>query len=57
MRISYNLLRVSSSEGVTVGPVSMVVAKPVRGVTPIASVRRTVNIGALAVVDAQTKPL
>jgi malate dehydrogenase (oxaloacetate-decarboxylating)(NADP+) len=28
-RISYNLLRVSSSEGVTVGPVLMGVAKPV----------------------------
>ncbi|HDY8960634.1 NADP-dependent oxaloacetate-decarboxylating malate dehydrogenase [Klebsiella pneumoniae] len=56
-RISYNLLRVSSSEGVTVGPVLMGVAKPVHILTPIASVRRIVNMVALAVVEAQTEPL
>ena len=56
-RISYNLLRVSSSEGVTVGPVLMGVAKPVHVLTPIASVRRIVNMVALAVVEAQTQPL
>ncbi|WP_127959641.1 NADP-dependent oxaloacetate-decarboxylating malate dehydrogenase [Serratia microhaemolytica] len=56
-RISYNLLRVSSSEGVTVGPVLMGVAKPVHILTPIASVRRIVNMVALAVVEAQTTPL
>ncbi|WP_054307291.1 NADP-dependent oxaloacetate-decarboxylating malate dehydrogenase [Serratia rubidaea] len=56
-RISYNLLRVSSSEGVTVGPVLMGVAKPVHILTPIASVRRIVNMVALAVVEAQTAPL
>jgi malate dehydrogenase (oxaloacetate-decarboxylating)(NADP+) len=56
-RISYNLLRVSSSEGVTVGPVLMGVAKPVHVLTPIASVRRIVNMVALAVVEAQTAPL
>ncbi len=56
-RISYNLLRVSSSEGVTVGPVLMGVAKPVHVLTPIASVRRIVNMVALAVVEAQTSPL
>ncbi|EEG0134128.1 NADP-dependent oxaloacetate-decarboxylating malate dehydrogenase, partial [Salmonella enterica] len=48
-RISYNLLRVSSSEGVTVGPVLMGVSKPVHVLTPIASVRRIVNMVALAV--------
>ncbi|ECR4157886.1 NADP-dependent oxaloacetate-decarboxylating malate dehydrogenase, partial [Salmonella enterica] len=53
-RISYNLLRVSSSEGVTVGPVLMGVSKPVHVLTPIASVRRIVNMVALAVVEAQT---
>ncbi|ECH0718209.1 NADP-dependent oxaloacetate-decarboxylating malate dehydrogenase, partial [Salmonella enterica] len=46
-RISYNLLRVSSSEGVTVGPVLMGVSKPVHVLTPIASVRRIVNMVAL----------
>ena len=56
-RISYNLLRVSSSEGVTVGPVLMGIAKPVHILTPIASVRRIVNMVALAVVEAQTEPL
>ncbi|CAI1800785.1 NADP-dependent oxaloacetate-decarboxylating malate dehydrogenase [Serratia plymuthica] len=56
-RISYNLLRVSSSEGVTVGPVLMGVSKPVHILTPIASVRRIVNMVALAVVEAQTGPL
>lgn len=56
-RISYNLLRVSSSEGVTVGPVLMGVAKPVHILTPIASVRRIVNMVALAVVESQTNPL
>ncbi|WP_410014642.1 NADP-dependent oxaloacetate-decarboxylating malate dehydrogenase [Sodalis sp. C49] len=56
-RISYNLLRVSSSEGVTVGPVLMGVAKPVHILTPVASVRRIVNMVALAVVEAQTEPL
>ncbi|MEQ4675334.1 NADP-dependent oxaloacetate-decarboxylating malate dehydrogenase [Providencia vermicola] len=56
-RISYNLLRVTSSDGVTVGPVLMGVAKPVHILTPIASVRRIVNMVALAVVEAQTNPL
>lgn len=56
-RISYNLLRVSCSEGVTVGPVLMGIAKPVHVLTPVASVRRIVNMVALAVVEAQTSPL
>lgn len=56
-RISYNLLRVTSSDGVTVGPVLMGVSKPVHILTPIASVRRIVNMVALAVVEAQTNPL
>jgi len=56
-RISYNLLRVSCSDGVTVGPVLMGIAKPVHVVTPISSVRRIVNMVALAVVEAQTAPL
>ncbi|WP_075181415.1 NADP-dependent oxaloacetate-decarboxylating malate dehydrogenase [Pantoea sp. 1.19] len=56
-RISYNLLRVSCSEGVTVGPVLMGMSKPVHVLTPIASVRRIVNMVALAVAEAQTEPL
>lgn len=54
-RISYNLLRVSSSQGVTVGPVLMGISKPAHILTPIASVRRIVNMVALAVVEAQTQ--
>ncbi|MGL4194644.1 MAG: phosphate acyltransferase, partial [Edwardsiella piscicida] len=56
-RISYNLLRVSSSEGVTVGPVLMGISKPVHILTPIASVRRIVNMVALSVVEAQSRAL
>ncbi|KGD83027.1 NADP-dependent oxaloacetate-decarboxylating malate dehydrogenase [Pantoea sp. BS_4] len=56
-RISYNLLRVSCSEGVTVGPVLMGMTRPVHVLTRIASVRRIVNMVALAVVEAQTQPL
>ncbi|SFN12910.1 malate dehydrogenase (oxaloacetate-decarboxylating)(NADP+) [Izhakiella capsodis] len=56
-RISYNLLRVSCSDGVTVGPVLMGMASPVHVLTPIASVRRIVNMVALAVVEAQIAPL
>ncbi|WP_210530524.1 NADP-dependent oxaloacetate-decarboxylating malate dehydrogenase [Pantoea ananatis] len=56
-RISYNLLRVSHADGVTVGPVLMGMTKPVHVLTRIASVRRIVNMVALAVVEAQTQPL
>ncbi|MBK4775500.1 NADP-dependent malic enzyme [Candidatus Pantoea edessiphila] len=56
-RISYNLLRVSCSEGITIGPVLMGMKKPVHILTSIASVRRIVNMVALSVVEAQTKPL
>jgi malate dehydrogenase (oxaloacetate-decarboxylating)(NADP+) len=51
--ISYNLLRVSAADGVTIGPILMGVAKPVHIVTPISSVRRLVNMVALAAVEAQ----
>lgn len=53
--ISYNLLRVSASGGVTVGPILMGMNKPVQIVTPISSARRIVNLVALAAVDAQRK--
>lgn len=51
--ISYNLLRVSASDGVTIGPILMGIAKPVHILTPISSVRRIINMVALATVDAQ----
>ena len=46
--ISYNLLRVSSTDGVTVGPILMGFKKPVHILSPISSVRRIVNMVALA---------
>lgn len=51
--ISYNLLRVSSSDGVTVGPILMGLNKPAHVISPISSVRRIVNMVALASVEAQ----
>jgi malate dehydrogenase (oxaloacetate-decarboxylating)(NADP+) len=53
--ISYNLLRVSSSDGVTVGPILMGLKKPVHILSPISSVRRIVNMVALASVETQDK--
>ncbi|MDO5686686.1 MAG: NADP-dependent malic enzyme [Neisseria sp.] len=51
--ISYNLLRVSAADGVTIGPILMGMAKPCHIVTPISSVRRIINMVAIAAVDAQ----
>jgi len=50
--ISFNLLKIANCDGVTVGPILLGAAKPVHVVTPSATVRRLVNITALAVVDA-----
>jgi malate dehydrogenase (oxaloacetate-decarboxylating)(NADP+) len=50
--ISFNLLKIANCDGVTVGPILLGPAKPVHIVTPSATVRRLVNITALAVVDA-----
>jgi malate dehydrogenase (oxaloacetate-decarboxylating)(NADP+) len=51
--ISYNLLRVSSSDGVTVGPILMGLNRPAHVISSISSVRRIVNIVALASVESQ----
>lgn len=51
--ICYNLLRVSASDGVTIGPILMGLNKPIHILTPISSVRRIVNMVAVASVDAQ----
>ncbi|BBN89683.1 MULTISPECIES: NADP-dependent malic enzyme [Azospira] len=51
--ISYNLLKMTGGEGVTIGPILMGVAKPVHVLTATATVRRLVNMTALAVVDAK----
>ena len=46
--ISYNLLRVSSPDGITVGPILMGLKKPAHIISPISSVRRIINMVALA---------
>ena len=50
--IAYNLSRVIS-QGVTVGPILLGAARPALVLTPSASVRRVVNMTAIAVVEAQ----
>ncbi|MCC6378260.1 MAG: NADP-dependent malic enzyme [Burkholderiales bacterium] len=50
--ISFNLLKVSSGGGVTLGPMLLGVAKPIHVLTPSSTVRRIVNMTALTVVDA-----
>jgi len=50
--ISLNLLKAAQGEGITVGPILLGAAKPVHILTPSATVRRFVNITALAVAHA-----
>jgi malate dehydrogenase (oxaloacetate-decarboxylating)(NADP+) len=51
--ITFNLLKVSSGKGVTVGPILLGAAKPVHILSPSATVRRIVNMTALAVADVR----
>jgi malate dehydrogenase (oxaloacetate-decarboxylating)(NADP+) len=53
--ISYNLLKIAAGSGITVGPILLGTAKPVHILEPAVSVRRIVNMTALAVVDANTQ--
>ncbi|MGE5865032.1 MAG: phosphate acyltransferase, partial [Rhizobacter sp.] len=50
--ISYNLLKTAAGGGIAIGPVLLGAAKPVHVLTPSATVRRIVNMTALAVADA-----
>ena len=50
--IAFNLLKTAAGGGVTIGPVLLGAARPVHILTPSASVRRIVNMTALAVADA-----
>jgi malate dehydrogenase (oxaloacetate-decarboxylating)(NADP+) len=50
--ISYNLLRMAAGHGITVGGILLGAARPAHVLTPSATVRRIVNMTALAVVDA-----
>ncbi|MGZ5031980.1 MAG: NADP-dependent malic enzyme [Usitatibacter sp.] len=51
--ISFNLLKTVGGGGITIGPILLGAAKPVHILTPSATVRRIINMTALAVVDAQ----
>jgi malate dehydrogenase (oxaloacetate-decarboxylating)(NADP+) len=51
--IAYSILRVSASDGVTVGPILMGLNKPAHILDNICSVRRIVNMVALLSVEAQ----
>ncbi|MDP1605272.1 MAG: NADP-dependent malic enzyme [Rhodocyclaceae bacterium] len=50
--IAFNLLKETNGEGITVGPILLGAARPVHILTATATVRRLVNMTALAVVDA-----
>ena len=50
--ISYSLLKMTAGEGITIGPILLGAARPVHVLTNTATVRRIVNMTALAVVDA-----
>ena len=53
--ISYNLLRMAAGQGITVGGILLGAAQPAHVLTPSATVRRIVNMTALAVVDAASQ--
>jgi malate dehydrogenase (oxaloacetate-decarboxylating)(NADP+) len=50
--IAFNLLKTAAGDGVTIGPILLGAAGAVHILTPSATVRRIVNMTALAVVDA-----
>ena len=54
--ILYNVMKTTSSGGVTVGPILMGCAGTVHILTPAATVRRVLNMTALAVASAAARP-
>ena len=50
--IAFNLLKTAAGGGVTIGPILLGAARPVHILTPSATVRRLVNMTAVAVADA-----
>jgi malate dehydrogenase (oxaloacetate-decarboxylating)(NADP+) len=50
--ITYNALRVTAGGGITIGAVLLGAAQPVHILTPASTVRRIINMSAVAVVDA-----
>jgi malate dehydrogenase (oxaloacetate-decarboxylating)(NADP+) len=53
--IAYNLLKVTAGHGITIGPILLGAAKPVHILEPGVTVRRIVNMTALATVDASVE--
>ena len=53
--ITYNALRVTAGEGITVGGILLGAAKPVHILTPSATVRRILNMTAVAVAEASAQ--
>jgi malate dehydrogenase (oxaloacetate-decarboxylating)(NADP+) len=53
--IAYNLLKVTAGHGITIGPILLGAAKPVHILEPGVTVRRIVNMTALATVDASVQ--
>jgi malate dehydrogenase (oxaloacetate-decarboxylating)(NADP+) len=49
--IAFNLLKTAAGDGITIGPILLGAARPVHILTSSATVRRIVNMTALAVVD------
>ncbi len=54
--IAYNLLKVAAGGNIAIGPMLLGAAKPVHILTPSTTVRRIVNMTALAVADANALP-
>jgi malate dehydrogenase (oxaloacetate-decarboxylating)(NADP+) len=54
--ILFNVLKVTSGKGVTVGPILLGAAAPAHVLTPSATMRRVVNMTALVVADANAGP-
>ena len=55
--VTYNLLKMTGSHGVAMGPILLGAARPVHILTTSSTVRRVVNMTALAVVNAQMEAL
>ena len=53
--ITYNMLKMTGSNGIAMGPVLLGAARPVHILTNSATVRRIVNMTALAVVEANKR--
>jgi malate dehydrogenase (oxaloacetate-decarboxylating)(NADP+) len=53
--ITFNALKIVAGGGITVGPILLGTARPVHILTPTSTVRRIVNMTALAAVDTVTQ--